>query len=1123
MEASTQDVVLTVLGAGFGNELWRRDPSTGVWSLALLGADDEEFMAVAIRDNVAYLVARQGPWSDRRNRVYESTDAGVSWTMVVDQPAGQQDWWVVDALVAFDQSALYIADHYFGLWLLRGGSLEGPYPFYSRDPPLMDVAALSLRKEGGLYVGGIDTGDPTQWPIRGFIGDTFFDLTAQTSPHPVDGDYVYSVADSEAAVFFVDHDAGRSHPGQNLYRSTDGGASWATVNPPGEDYVAIVGTAPPSPGPAVVVLPGWRSDCDDGVQALTQNLKEQFGDQWVDCYEYFSEDGVAWPAARLAPFVRQFRQRLALSPEDEVHLVGHSMGGLVARHYYEAYYDAVDGPIGSINMLGAPNEGAWLAGIEKALCSLRVPGFPLVPSALCGVVNLPELVSGIDLDSQAVKDMTPGSDVLRRLNDEFVLPPSPVYQVHAGWNGSKLGRITHPGEPGDCLVTVDSAYGRDNVFGETALDYDGLSHDRFERLGINWCDDDTLVNSPDVVLDLVGTIRGISGSGGEAGEGSGAAAESGGPGAEGPLAASVFDFVLPGQQKMHQITAPAGLTGGAFAVLWLDAELEPNLGFTLRRPDGTVVGPSDPDVIDEVTITGDGMFFVLMRGFAMSAPQPGGWQVTVEGLSVPEEGQPYLVALMPDSQVVLSLDTTDARLSEGAPQVVMATLFDGASPIEASSISAQVQTPAGTEEELVLRDDGTGGDETPGDLIYSGTFTNTTDCGGYRILGTATGDSTEGTATRQQMGIFEVYVAGDAVRNPCEPDEDDDLLTDVDEVEIYLTNPLDTDTDDDGCAESEELPGAPAPKPGSTGPYDPLAWYDFYDVPVPAYPDPTPNGTRNKAIAMDDVLAVLFYTGTSPTGACGDNPNANGVDYDCDKDGDTVPDGRDYDRTPGPEPNPPWDAGPPNGAVAMDDVLAVLAQTGLDCSGPPPSGGGGSAGASAGGARTSSPAPNAMAVDAVSGGGVNPWRTVMGEEPFDIDAVVMLAEQPSAGYNLVLAYNDQLLEFIPIEDLNLDTVAKSWTYTGLGGMNLDATVVVFDLDGDTLPDRAVGGSARGSGTTSATGAVVTARFRCIGNGGSYVHLVSPSESATGTTTLAVGGGAIETSLADGYVYCWGVE
>jgi len=143
------------------------------------------------------------------------------------------------------------------------------------------------------------------------------------------------------------------------------------------------------------------------------------------------------------------------------------------------------------------------------------------------------------------------------------------------------------------------------------------------------------------------------------------------------------------------------------------------------------------------------------------------------------------------------------------------------------------------------------------------------------------------------------------------------------------------DSDGDGCSDSEE---------GAMG-FNPHNYWDVYDVPVPAYPDPTPNGPKNTAVAMDDVLAVLFYVGTYE--GDGGSPNANGVAYDSDKgvdtDADTVvdippdriPDGQDYDRSPSATPNPPWDAGSPDDAVAMDDVLAVLAQTGLSCIPPP--------------------------------------------------------------------------------------------------------------------------------------------------------------------------------------------
>jgi hypothetical protein len=141
----------------------------------------------------------------------------------------------------------------------------------------------------------------------------------------------------------------------------------------------------------------------------------------------------------------------------------------------------------------------------------------------------------------------------------------------------------------------------------------------------------------------------------------------------------------------------------------------------------------------------------------------------------------------------------------------------------------------------------------------------------------------------------------------------------------------DTDADGDGCSEYQEGFGSPAPYPGSTcvdsgSCYSDSAWYDFYDVPVPANADPAPNGVKDGAVTMSDVLAVLRYVFTKE----GRGP-INGVDYDADKNGDTIKDGRDYDRSSGPSPNPPWAAGPPDGAVSMDDIMVILPQVGLGC------------------------------------------------------------------------------------------------------------------------------------------------------------------------------------------------
>jgi sugar lactone lactonase YvrE len=194
-----------------------------------------------------------------------------------------------------------------------------------------------------------------------------------------------------------------------------------------------------------------------------------------------------------------------------------------------------------------------------------------------------------------------------------------------------------------------------------------------------------------------------------------------------------------------------------------------------------------------------------------------------------------------------------------------------------------------------------------------------------------------------------MYVADDwahrirRVEGPLDPDPDHDGLftcLGYPSERNLGTDPFNPDNDGDGCLDGEEAETAPPPKPGSTGAYNPLAWYDFYDVPIPANNDPDPNGPRNQAMNLQDVVGVLKYVGTS------DNGGSNGrVDYDSTKDGDWNGDtavteegdqvGLRYDRSPGPLPNPPFDAGPPSGAVNLQDVVAVLKQVGRACTGVP--------------------------------------------------------------------------------------------------------------------------------------------------------------------------------------------
>jgi hypothetical protein len=168
----------------------------------------------------------------------------------------------------------------------------------------------------------------------------------------------------------------------------------------------------------------------------------------------------------------------------------------------------------------------------------------------------------------------------------------------------------------------------------------------------------------------------------------------------------------------------------------------------------------------------------------------------------------------------------------------------------------------------------------------------------------------------------ELHACLDPGTDDASLDADSDGLTNLQEYRID-TDPCISDTDGDGCADSEELAFSP--------PRDPLDEWDFYDVPRPAIYtvcsspgvcNPVP--TRDRGIGITtDVVALLKYAGAKDTGS---DPR-----YNVDLDANTVLDGVEYDRSNA----SPW-SGPPDGGIGITtDVAAILKQVGHSCAAPP--------------------------------------------------------------------------------------------------------------------------------------------------------------------------------------------
>lgn len=556
--------------------------------------------------------------------------------------------------------------------------------------------------------------------------------------------------------------------------------------------------------PAVLLTHGYNASCSF-LSGLESAIEVQLAIplSYVQCFSYDSRKGVRIPAIDMAQRVRTLRQTLGLNPLQPVHLVGHSMGGLVIRMYFEEYYSVTDGPIGSLNMLGTPNNGVALTRVADYKCAVAalIPVVGGYVAGACGVVDWLDIqyeVLGFDPDSQGIDDMTPGSGVLRELNDGFVLPATPPYRVHIGHKSSELGFLLSWESDNDCLVGAKSVR-KGTLFQPVASDYTDLAHGLFR---FN-CDSSTLLNSSAVVLNVSALIAGFPPPVGEQVAALVTADDL--LGGASPLSAAIVDYVAPAQTKTHTINVPAAVANGGFALFWADSAVSPNLTMTLRRPSGQLVTTGSPGVTKEIAVTDAGEFDMLVRGFMMSAIEPGNWELAVTGTSVPDPAQGYLVALIPDSQVRLGAAVGTQSLTEGQPQLITASLFDNDVAVAPSTIVATITAPDGVATPITLRDDGLGGDETAADLVYSGSFGGTAACGAYPTKVSATAVTSEGIVNREQLLVFNVHVAGDAVRDPCNPDDDEDGLTDESELNLYLTDALDSDTDDDGLADGAEI------------------------------------------------------------------------------------------------------------------------------------------------------------------------------------------------------------------------------------------------------------------------------------------------------------------------------
>lgn len=129
---------------------------------------------------------------------------------------------------------------------------------------------------------------------------------------------------------------------------------------------------------------------------------------------------------------------------------------------------------------------------------------------------------------------------------------------------------------------------------------------------------------------------------------------------------------------------------------------------------------------------------------------------------------------------------------------------------------------------------------------------------------------------------------------------------------VHAIGYLDSDSDGDGCGDQQEL----APNPAFGGDRDPNNFWDFFDT------DTENNLNAGTGLAgsvsVSDVVSVVAHFGRSGSPSIDPLSNAKGPNYHTR-----------FDRTiEGPN---AWNLGPPNGSIAVEDILFTVAQFGHHC------------------------------------------------------------------------------------------------------------------------------------------------------------------------------------------------
>ena len=185
-------------------------------------------------------------------------------------------------------------------------------------------------------------------------------------------------------------------------------------------------------------------------------------------------------------------------------------------------------------------------------------------------------------------------------------------------------------------------------------------------------------------------------------------------------------------------------TKATFSCLTTDLDCE----FNLTAPDSTLINPIYASENADVEFENEGGFFI----YTIDSPDSGTWSVNITSSTVEPDNSEFVVTVFENENIQLSAFSSTIDANVGDSIYISASVLENNTPFNNASVITTIISPDGISTQITLYNDGNHNDGFDNDGVYTNTIEFDQE-GTYHFQITATGISTTGTNFERNASV----------------------------------------------------------------------------------------------------------------------------------------------------------------------------------------------------------------------------------------------------------------------------------------------------------------------------------------------------------------------------------